>query len=137
MNAFLFSTGAKKQWPSSLGVGKGDDAAANSGELPAAAYEARLPAGWTVRRTKDAILQHHPTLETVFGKGLGYRLMYQESEVLLAILDELRSRDIPALGLHDGLLVPQSRANEAEGLMGEVSKKVTGTPLPTSGKSLG
>jgi len=63
--------------------------------------------------------------------------MYQESEVLLAILDELRSQDIPALGLHDGLLVPQSKANEAEGLMGEVSKKVTGTSLPTSGKSLG
>lgn len=132
MNALLFSTGTKKTWPASMGVGKGDDAAAIQGELPAAEYEARLPSGWTVRRTKAAILDRHPVLRGAFGKGLGYRLMNRESEVLLAILHELHIQNIPALGLHDGLLVAASKADAVARIMAEVSHRVVGMTLPTT-----
>ena len=53
-----------------------------------------------------------------------------ESEVLLDILQDLAARRIPALGLHDGLLVAVSD-KEA---MRRVAKAVTGIDLPVSEK---
>jgi len=114
MNCFLFDqSAARRSWPTGLGVGMGDDNSAGNGEVPAAEYDARLPEGWTVKRTRDAILQRHPAWAAAFGTSICYRLMHLESEVLLAVLEELRSRGIVGLGLHDGLLIPASRASEA------------------------
>lgn len=130
LNCFLFDTSnSRKSWPVGLGVGVGDDDAAANGEVPAAEYQARLPAGWTVTKTKRAILAHHPALADAFGRGLGYRLMYRESEVLLAVLEDLRVRGIVGLGLHDGLLVPASWAEEARQVMEDVAEELTGYRL--------
>ena len=59
-------------------------------------------------KTKETILSVHAPLKEVWGRGYGYRLMLVESEVLLDILQGLAARRIPALGLHDGLLVAVS-----------------------------
>lgn len=85
-------------------------------------------------KTKRAILAHHPALTDAFGRGLGYRLMNRESEVLLAVLEDLRVRGIVGLGLHDGLLVPASRAEEAKQVMEDVAKALTGYRLPVTHK---
>lgn len=106
MNCFLFDGVTRRSWPDTfgLGVGNDDDARADPDGV-AANFDARLPAGWGVGKTKQAILRVHPALKEAWGRGFGYRLMFIESQVLVAILHDLAARNIPALGLHDGLLV--------------------------------
>jgi hypothetical protein len=60
--------------------------------------------------------------------------MYRESEVLLAVLHELRTRGIVGLGLHDGLLVPASRAEEVREVMENLAEALTGYRLPVTHK---
>jgi hypothetical protein len=133
MNCFLFDGGNRSKWPTKLRVGVGSDEDAKidpSGE--AASYEARLPRGWTVGKTKKAILAVHPALKPAWGRRLGYGLMYKESQILIAVLEALRTRNIPALGLHDGLLVGQSRAEEAEAVMIKKAVEVGGGYIPVN-----
>lgn len=133
MNILLFDDDdSRKAWPTALGLGVGDDEAAAVGELPAVEFEARLPGGWTVVDTRAAFLRHHPALGGAFGRGLGHYLMHLESVILLGVLEELRRRGIAALGLHDGLLVATTRAQEARAVMEAVSLSIVGYPLPVT-----
>jgi hypothetical protein len=104
--------------------------AALSGSSEAARCDARLPLGWSVRRTRKAILAMHPALKAAWGRHLGYSLMYKESEVLVAVLETLMERNIPALGLHDGLLVAQSKAEEASAVMMDKAGRDWGWAYP-------
>jgi hypothetical protein len=104
------------------------------GELRRASTAPLLPTGWGVGRTKKAVLAVHPALKNAWGCRLGYRLMFTESEVLIAVLRQLASLHIPALGLHDGLMVAVSCKDVAEKVMEEVAKEVAGIPLPVSVK---
>jgi hypothetical protein len=54
----------------------------------------------------------------------------QEAGVLIAVLEDLMRRGITGLGLHDGLLVPQPRAEEALCSMDATAKQVTGISIP-------
>lgn len=130
MNCFLFDeTPNRRTWPHDMSFGfeTGGDATEDD-------TSGKLPDGWTVSRTKKAILTVHPALGRAWGRGLGYRLMWQESEILLMVLRELVEHGIPALGLHDGLLVPASRTDIALGAMRAASKQVVGVELPCSVK---
>lgn len=89
-----------------------------------------LPREWTVALFRRAVLDRHPALKPCFGKGLGYGLMFQESCILIRALDEMRTRGIIGLGLHDGMLVPVSRAEQAARIMVEAGREITGTILP-------
>ena len=60
MNTMFFNSGRRMAWPKELGVGVGDEDAARAGEPPAADFEARLPEGWTVRRTRASDLATPP-----------------------------------------------------------------------------
>lgn len=133
MNCFLFDQGSRRRgWPKEMGEGKGDDEEAADGLLPAAEYEARLPEGWSVSTTRKVILDRHPALVDAFGKGLGYRLMHQESQVLIAVLEELRGQGVVALGLHDGFLVARSKAGLVKAVMEGVTHSLTGQIIPVS-----
>jgi hypothetical protein len=135
MNCFLFDGGTRRSWPDTFGIGVGvDDDAKADADGVAASFDARLPSGWGVARTKEAILRVRPVLRKVWGRGYGYRLMFLESEVLVAILQELASRNVPALGLHDGLLVGVSDKETAREAMRRAAKAVTGIDLPISEK---
>jgi hypothetical protein len=137
MNAFLFDGGPRRSWPSELGIGVGDDTeAAASPTSSAAAFEARLPEGWSVSTAKEAILRRHPALKNAWGRQLGYQLMFKESQILVAVLQDLFSRDITALGLHDGLLIPQSKVAVAKQVMTMRGKEMTGIILPVSHKQV-
>src|SRR5262245_49551073 len=111
-----------------MGVGEGtdEDAAADPGSA-AASFDARLPLGWGVARTKKAILQSHPVLKEAWGRRLGYRLMFVESEILSAVLLHLASQGIPALGLHDGLMVAMSGREKARETLIERAREVSDT----------
>ena len=136
MNTFLFDThNRRRRWPSAMGVGVGSDADAEADPHSLAAqYERRLPAGWTVAVTRKAILKKHPALADAWGQSLGYHLMFVESRVLLAALHKLMAKNIPALGLHDGLMVQASKREEARRAMVEAAREITGAELPVSDK---
>lgn len=138
MNIFLFDQYLRRDWPDEIGIGVGDDDAASSNpDGEAAAFEGRLPEGWTVSRLRNAVLKEHPILKNAWGKGLGYTLMHQESEILIAVLLDLASRNIPALGLHDGLLVAQRHVETAGRVMELTSHRFTGVKLPVTCELLG
>ena len=135
MNCFLFDGGPRRSWPSALGVGVGDDDEVAADPCSAAArFDARLPKGWGVGKTRKAILHVHPTLKTAWGRSLGYQLMFQESQILIAVLKHLASLNVSALGLHDGLMVAVSNKEVAKKVMMEVAEGITGTPIPVSMK---
>ncbi len=130
MNTLLFDGGPRRSWPKELGVGVGTDADAAADPVSAARYDARLPQGWTVKRTKEAILRVHPHLKNAWGRRLGYALMFRESEILMAVLQHLAATGIPALGLHDGLIVPASRATTAREVMERKAMELAGVSIP-------
>jgi hypothetical protein len=138
MNAFLFDQSPRRsKWPAEMGVGVGDDVIAlNEPGSAGTEYNARLPAGWGVGRTKKAILHVHPALRPAWGRGLGYRLMFVESQILVAVLLRLMDRGIPALGLHDGLMVATSAAEAAKFTMIDMARAMVGVDIPVSVKGV-
>lgn len=136
MNVFLFDeTSERPRWPKEMGVGVGSDAdAANDPAGEAASYDARLPASWTVGKTRRAILQKHPHLAEAWGRGLGYRLMNLESDILVQVLLDLVDQGIPALGLHDGLMVQASKKDEAVAAMERAATEKAGINIPIGEK---
>ncbi|WP_156489450.1 hypothetical protein [Bradyrhizobium sp. DOA1] len=132
MNCFLFDeTPNRRTWPKDMSLSAETGAEATEEDT----FKGKLPDRWTVNKTKKAILTVHPALERAWGRGLGYRLMWQESEILLAVLRELMEQNIVALGLHDGLLVPMSKAEIALETMRSQSKAIVGVELPCSIKT--
>ena len=115
----------RPRWPKELVDEAGEDTAD------------RLPAGWTVKKTKTAILRKHPALKPCLGRGLGLQLMFTESEILIAVLEELQARSIIGLGLHDGLMVPVSKGDEVRRIMVEVATSITSATIPVTLISLG
>jgi hypothetical protein len=76
--------------------------------------------GWKGSDTKTviaALKRHHPPIQRHRGKAAAKRLQHLESEVMLAILDHAVRDQVAVLPLHDGLLVPASRAAWAEAAM--------------------
>jgi hypothetical protein len=124
LNCLLMDDFNRSKWPTELAsADEGGDASAI------------LPAGWTVKRTKDAILRKHPALRPCLGVGLGLTLMHRESQILVRVLEEMKARRMVALGLHDGLLLPRSRAEEGRMMMEVVSREFTPAGIPVAMKT--
>ena len=109
------------------------DKSSNRKSWPAE-VKALLPAGWGVGRTKSAILQLHPRLRSAWGVGLGYGLMFTESEVLIAVLKALVTDGVPALPLHDAIIVPASCTEVAREVMTTNVLQITGSSIPVTVK---
>jgi hypothetical protein len=61
--------------------------------------------------------------------------MFLESQILVAVLLRLIDLAVPALPMHDGIMVPQSTKGQALQAMREVSAEfLEGSPLPVSEK---
>lgn len=94
----------------------------------------RMPAGTRqyfhrtakIHNVVDAIARHHAPIQHLFGTGLAFPIMYQESQVLLAVLKRLRGVGVVALPIHDCVLVRRDRAEETKAIMEEVFFSVTG-----------
>jgi hypothetical protein len=85
---------------------------------------------------KQAILERHPALELHLSTTIGYRLMFTESVILLQVLERLMAKGIVGLGLHDGLMVPGSKAEATATIMEEVAQEVTGAHIPVELKPM-
>jgi hypothetical protein len=114
VNALLFDQHTRRQWP------KTEEA------------DQRLPSGWTLGRFRRALVERHPVIAECIGKGLGFRLMHTESEIMARVLTTLLSERVTALPLHDGMLVRRSHAAKAKVAMEEVSREMTSYVLPVT-----
>jgi hypothetical protein len=133
MSVFMFNKGIKRQWPKSMGLGVGNDEDAACVVLPAADYDGLLPSKeWTVKKVKDVLIRRHPPLADCFNIGLGHRLMFMESELLVSVLLKLKDLGIVALPMHDGVLVPTSRCDEAVKIMKESAEVKFGMSFPVT-----
>jgi len=88
-----------------------------------------LPPRISADTARDAIFNAHPALLSVFEHGIGLRLMFTESQILVAALLRLIDHRIPALPMHDGLMVAQSKSGAALDAMRDASEQITGSRL--------
>ncbi|WOH71134.1 hypothetical protein RX330_22915 [Bradyrhizobium sp. NDS-1] len=96
----------------------------------------KLPRGMTGAQIRSAVLAAYPRLSDVFESGAGLGLMFLESQIMLQALVRLAELDIPAMNMHDGLMVQRSKADVAARIMAEAAKKITGTTISIVLKSL-
>jgi hypothetical protein len=89
-----------------------------------------LPSRIRAATIREAVLAAHPALASVFETGVGLQLMFTESQILVSTLLRLIDHGIPALPLHDGLLVARSKAGAAMEAMAAASEEIVGTRLP-------
>lgn len=92
----------------------------------------KLPPGWTASRVRQAFADYHPDLVPLFGRDFPMDLMFTESRILLATLRRLMARNIAALPMHDGIMVPRSRSDQAMTAMLEASREIVGISLPVA-----
>ncbi len=92
--------------------------------------KAKLPEGWTARRFKESVAAKHPALVPLFGRDIALDLMFTESRILIAVLRRLMEMDVPALPMHDGIMVPASKAGVAMRVMEEVALSTCRHALP-------
>ena len=64
-----------------------------------------------------AILKRHAAIAESFHCGLGHRLSFLESRLLIDILGRLEAESIIGLPLHDSVLVPVSNAERVKTIM--------------------
>jgi len=91
---------------------------------------------WNARRFSAALAERHPSIAHLFGKGLGLRLMKIEGDILLVALQELFAQGVPALPMHDGIMVPASKSEAARRAMARASMKIVGVALPVAQKAV-
>jgi hypothetical protein len=80
----------------------------------------------TVADVTNILRQHYAPIAHHFGTRFGMGLMYQESTVLLRVLLTLLDAGIVALPIHDAIVVQQSAADHAQGVMLESFRSLVG-----------
>ncbi len=114
VNALIW--GVRRNWPSEIAK--------------------ELPQGWTVNALRSAFLARHPKLSPLFDQGdlLGYRLLFLESAITVAVLIACLACDIAALPIHDAVLVPTSAAVTVSEIMTDTALRLAGSPIPVTMK---
>ncbi|MCZ7466408.1 hypothetical protein [Rhizobium rhizogenes] len=95
-----------------------------------------MPKGWTMPRFVKAMAVKHSAIAPLFGTGKWFSFAYTESQIMVDVLLALMALGVPALPMHDGLMVGKSHGARAAQVMREVSLKHLGVELPVSEKPL-
>jgi hypothetical protein len=106
MNAMLFARAPLKGWPEGV--------------------KQEMPQGMSLKVACSAIQKRHAPLAHLFHTGLGFRLMFMESEALIPACLELCASGIPVLPLHDSVLVSSSKAETAKEVLQANMERATG-----------
>jgi hypothetical protein len=95
----------------------------------------QLPKQWNGKNIAQAVMEYHAPIAHIFGKANSHRFSFQESQVLMETLSRLMNQhDVPALPMHDGLMVQASKRELAMSVMQEVALDVLGVVLPVEEK---
>lgn len=94
----------------------------------------KLPGWCTARRFREVLLSHHPALAPLLYRDCALELMFTESQILMRVLATLVEAGIPALPMHDGIMVAASQVQAATTAMVESSKAELGLPLRVTRK---
>jgi hypothetical protein len=103
-------------------------------KLPPSVREASpdLPKQWTAKRIASAVKEYHAPIAHLFGKDKGIAYMNLDSRLLLRTLVNLMNQGLPALPLHDAILIQTSAKDAAINAMQEASFELLGVALPVS-----
>lgn len=71
----------------------------------------------------DSISNYHAPIKNWFCSSAWKFLQFKESEIMLDILKNLTGNDVPALPIHDSVIVPKSRAKDVQHLMQTIYMK--------------
>lgn len=107
LNALLFTRGPLRRWPRDC-----------SPLLP------RL----NLKQALALLEQKHAPIAHLFGTGIGFELMFAESQLLITVVTHLFESGIPALPLHDAVLVPRLNAAAAKAAMEYAFRSGTAQP---------
>ncbi|MEM9403220.1 MAG: hypothetical protein AAGA44_12130 [Pseudomonadota bacterium] len=80
-----------------------------------------------------AIKAHHSPLGELWFTGVGYRMMFTESQILIRALLETIANGLVALPIHDALICREDDSPLIEQIMSESFKEVAGQPATISG----
>lgn len=105
LNALLFARGTLKRWPREC-----------SPLLP----------GLNFKHAVELLKEKHQPIAHLFGTGVGFELMFMESEMLITVVTHLFANGVPALPLHDAVIVARPHAKAAKAAMEEVFRLHTG-----------
>ena len=72
------------------------------------------------------IAEAHPVIAAQFGRGVGLRAQFIESQILVRVLLELKAQGVVALPVHDALIVKRSVEEVVSGTMKSVFKEMVG-----------
>ncbi|MDH5667221.1 MAG: hypothetical protein OEY86_04335 [Nitrospira sp.] len=82
--------------------------------------------GGRVQPVIEAIKKAHDPVADYFRTGVGHRLMFLESSILVAVLLELRQREALALPIHDAVLIGQKDGQIVERVMLDQFERISG-----------
>jgi hypothetical protein len=99
-------------------------------QFPEGCRQLGFPRSMKIAEAVAAIRRHHALVASYFERGAGFALQKTESDIIVAVVLRLHSEGVTALPIHDGLLVPRSKADEAKLVMEEVFRSVTGFAVP-------
>ena len=88
----------------------------------------------TYPAVQSLVLENYPVLRDWPTCGIRWsRLMFEESEAMLEVMERLQHRDIPSLPVHDSLIVPEAAGKRAHDEMTEVFERRFQVPFIISG----
>ena len=87
--------------------------------------EHEVAAGDLVR----AIQQKHEPIADRFFSEAGLTLQFVDSQIMAQILDKCCQANIPALAIHDSIIVPRARERDAKGIMHEAYRGQLGDSI--------
>lgn len=88
-----------------------------------------VPTGYKGADFVEAVEAAFPTLTGSFGGTIGLELQWIDSKLMADLLAECLSAGIVALPVHDSVIVPQSRADDAREIMFNCYQRMTKRPI--------
>ncbi len=82
-----------------------------------------FPRGVKIRGLVEAIERHHAPIADLFWSGVGFRLAFMESTIVIDALGVLHIMGICALPVHDAILCPLSEAERVCDVMEQVAEQ--------------
>ncbi|MDA9061455.1 hypothetical protein N9K30_03725 [Planktomarina temperata] len=93
-----------------------------------------IPSRYTIKDILEAVARKHPAIYPQMTSGIGMQLFRKESDILVDVLETLRSEGIVALPVHDAVIVMDEHHLQATKIMKQVFEGHTGiTPEVTLG----